>query len=85
METGLRGPEAAQDTQHPALESPSFRARMGGDPLPPYTPSLGEGESDGSGPAAQALQGRPRPRPRVWIGPELKVNWGLLVAHARHG
>lgn len=56
-ETGLRGPEAAQGTQHPALESPSFRARMGGDPLPPYTPSFGEGESDGSGAGGQGVAG----------------------------
>lgn len=39
----------------------------------------------GAGLAAQELQGCPRPHPRVWIGPELKVNWWLLIAHARHG
>lgn len=63
METGLRGPEAAQDTQHPALESPSFRARMGGDPLPPYTSSLGEGESDGSGAGGPGVAGAPQAPP----------------------
>lgn len=37
----------------------------------------------GAGQEAKALEGRPRPHPGGWIGPELKVNWRLWVAHAR--
>lgn len=74
-ETRRRGPEAAADTQHPALRSQSCGVRMGGDPLPSYTSSLGKGEFEGSKRGGQGVAGAPGAHWGGWIRPHLKVNW----------